>query len=160
MKSIVSPSKLATLLAALACWSASCVWAGAAQETPPGALESLRGNVDLTATAAAPPERNLLELEALIPRTFDQQPPLVPHKTENLAVNLKRNRCLECHDRPNYEKEESPKISDSHYRDRAGKELDHVASARYFCTQCHVTQVDAKPLVENTFQGLLKSEAR
>jgi hypothetical protein len=50
-------------------------------------------------------------------------------------------------------------IGDSHYRDQAGRELSHLAPARYFCTQCHVSQVDAKPLVENTFHGLQKSDA-
>jgi cytochrome c-type protein NapB len=147
MKSFVSPSRLAALFAALIWWSAPGVWAGAGPEAPPGPLESLRGDVSLTATVAAPPERRVLELEALIPRTFDQQPPLVPHKTDNQQISLKRNRCLECHDRPNYKEEEAPKIGDSHYRDRAGNELDHVASTRYFCDQCHVSQVDAKPLV-------------
>ncbi|OAD21154.1 periplasmiC nitrate reductase, diheme cytochrome c subunit, partial [Candidatus Thiomargarita nelsonii] len=31
-------------------------------------------------------------------------------------------------------------------------ELANIAPLRYFCTQCHAPQVDAKPLVENTFQ--------
>jgi len=157
MKFFASPSRLAVPVVALTCWIASSAWAGAARETRPGPPESLRGDVPLTATAAAPPERKVLVPEAPIPRTFDQQPPLVPHKTDNLRIDLKRNRCLECHDRPYYNEEEAPKIGDSHYRDQAGRELSHLAPARYFCTQCHVSQVDAKPLVENTFHGLRKS---
>jgi nitrate reductase (cytochrome), electron transfer subunit len=27
----------------------------------------------------------------------------------------------------------------------------HLSPRRYFCTQCHVPQADAKPLVGNTF---------
>jgi cytochrome c-type protein NapB len=37
--------------------------------------------------------------------------------------------------------------------DRDGKVLDMLSSRRYFCTQCHVAQEDAKPLVQNTFTG-------
>jgi cytochrome c-type protein NapB len=40
----------------------------------------------------------------------------------------------------------------THFRDREGQELDNVSPRRYFCTQCHVPQTDAKPLVDNTFQ--------
>ena len=29
--------------------------------------------------------------------------------------------------------------------------LADVSPRRYFCTQCHVEQTDAQPLVENTF---------
>ena len=116
-------------------------------------VDSLRGGSAITDTNAAPAEKRIVVIEDLIPRTFEEQPPVVPHKTEKYVINRQGNKCLGCHDRPNYKKEDSPKISDSHYRDRDGKELDHLASNRYFCTQCHVTQVDAKPLVENTFQA-------
>ena len=44
------------------------------------------------------------------------------------------------------------KVSVTHFRAREGQELDNVSPRRYFCTQCHVAQTDAKPLVENTFQ--------
>ena len=33
-----------------------------------------------------------------------------------------------------------------------GKTLSDVSPRRYFCLQCHVTQADAAPLVENTFE--------
>ena len=44
------------------------------------------------------------------------------------------------------------KVSVTHFRTREGQELDNISPRRYFCTQCHVPQTDAKPLVENTFQ--------
>ena len=37
-------------------------------------------------------------------------------------------------------------------RTRDGQELDNISPRRYFCTQCHVAQTDAKPLVENGFK--------
>ncbi len=39
----------------------------------------------------------------------------------------------------------------THFRNRDGQELDNISPRRYFCTQCHVPQTDAKPLVGNTF---------
>jgi len=87
-----------------------------------------------------------------IARSFEQQPPLIPHKIEGYRIDLKKNRCLECHDRPFYKEENAPKIGDSHYKDRDGKELTHISMARYNCNECHAPQTDAQPLVTNTFQ--------
>ena len=44
------------------------------------------------------------------------------------------------------------KVSLTHFKDRDGRELSNISPRRYFCTQCHVPQTDAKPLVDNTFQ--------
>ncbi|UCE90692.1 MAG: nitrate reductase cytochrome c-type subunit, partial [Pseudomonadota bacterium] len=46
----------------------------------------------------------------------------------------------------------SVKISQTHFSDRDGNDLANISARRYFCTQCHVPQVDSAPLVENTFQ--------
>ena len=32
-----------------------------------------------------------------------------------MKLNFKTNKCLECHDKPFFKKEEAPKIGDSHY---------------------------------------------
>ena len=50
-------------------------------------------------------------------------------------------------------------VSDTHYKDRDGKVLAEVSPRRYFCSQCHVIQVEVKPLVDNTFEGLLHDPA-
>ena len=84
-------------------------------------------------------------------REFRQQPPLVPHKTEAYQVDLKVNQCLTCHDWANAGEKKAPTLSMTHYADREGRQLDRVAGTRWFCTQCHVPQVDAEPLVENEF---------
>lgn len=86
-----------------------------------------------------------------IARSYEQQPPLIPHKIEGYRIDFKVNRCLECHDRPFYKEEKAPKIGDSHYKDRDGKELKHIWMGRYNCNQCHVPQANAQPLVSNTF---------
>jgi cytochrome c-type protein NapB len=85
-------------------------------------------------------------------RAYRQQPPLVPHLTDKYEIDLKVNQCLRCHEWPYSDQEKAPKISDLHYIDRQGVRQDTVNGNRYFCKQCHVSQVDAKPLVENKFQ--------
>jgi len=88
-----------------------------------------------------------------IARSFAQQPPLIPHRADGVTIGFKRNQCLDCHDRPYYKEEKAPKIGDSHYKDRDGKELSHISMARYNCNQCHVPQVNAPPLIANTFSS-------
>jgi cytochrome c-type protein NapB len=40
--------------------------------------------------------------------------------------------------------------------DRDGNFLAEVSPRRYFCVQCHVTQIDGKPLVGNTYEDVDK----
>ena len=115
-------------------------------------VESLRG-ADLTKMSAEPSRKKLMEVKGGIERSYKEQPPMVPHEVDKYEVNLKVNGCLKCHSPETYEKEKSPKIGDSHFLDRDGKELDKVSSRRYFCNQCHVPQLKGDPLVENSFQG-------
>ncbi|MCL4471716.1 MAG: nitrate reductase cytochrome c-type subunit [Sulfuricella sp.] len=89
-----------------------------------------------------------------ITRNFAKQPPLIPHSIEGFRIDSQVNICLACHDRPSYKAAKAPKIGDSHYRDREGKELKHISMGRYNCNQCHVPQADAQPLVGNTFQAV------
>ncbi|AWK89801.1 ferredoxin (plasmid) [Azospirillum thermophilum] len=84
-------------------------------------------------------------------RNYRQQPPLIPHRIEKYEVDLKVNQCLRCHDWSNAKKMGAPQVSETHFIDRSGKRLDQVAGTRWFCTQCHVPQTDAKPLVDNLF---------
>jgi cytochrome c-type protein NapB len=72
---------------------------------------------------------------------------------EGGKINLKGNTCMNCHSEKTYEKKKAPKAGDTHYVTRDGKVTETVASRRYFCDQCHAPQVNAEPLVENTFQG-------
>ena len=49
---------------------------------------------------------------------------------------------------------QAPMISISHYMDRDGQALAAMSPRRYFCTQCHVTQAEVKPLVGNGFKNI------
>jgi len=115
-------------------------------------VESLRGAAALDAASSEPARMRYLDEEETFPRDFEEQPPLVPHPTEKYAINLGENRCLECHSWADYEEAGATKVSESHFPDSTGSESAAIAGRRYFCTQCHVAQVDAKPLIENTFE--------
>ncbi len=114
---------------------------------------SLRGDKELSAASDNPDMAKLKLDEESFKRNYKQQPPLIPHKVKKYQINLKNNRCLKCHDKPNYKEEEAPMIGKSHYMTKDGKEGEEINMGRYFCTQCHVGQTVAKPLVENTFSG-------
>jgi cytochrome c-type protein NapB len=115
-------------------------------------LKSLRGDVDLEHEPSAP-ELKKWELDrGPITRNYVQQPPLIPHSIEGYRINQKFNKCLTCHSWANYQESGATKISQTHFNDRDGHVLSNVSARRYFCTQCHVPQVDAPPLVDNTFK--------
>lgn len=98
-----------------------------------------------------------LDVSGRITKAYRQQPPLIPHRIDKYEIDLKVNQCTRCHDWPNNVTENAPKISETHYRDRDGKALDNVYLGRWFCTQCHVTQTDEKPIVANTFEPVRRS---
>jgi cytochrome c-type protein NapB len=87
-----------------------------------------------------------------IQRNYVHQPPLIPHAIDNYRINLQSNKCLTCHSWANYKEANATKISTTHFKDRDGNFLANIAPRHYFCTQCHVAQVDADPLVDNTFE--------
>lgn len=84
-------------------------------------------------------------------RAYPMQPPTIPHKIDDYQLDLNANKCMSCHARIRTEETQAPMVSVTHYQDRDGNFLAELSPRRYFCTQCHVPQTDAKPLVESTF---------
>ena len=84
-------------------------------------------------------------------RNYPMQPPIIPHTIRNYEVNLNTNKCMSCHSRQRTEESQAPMVSVTHFMNRDGNFLAEISPRRYFCNQCHVTQLDTKPLVENTF---------
>lgn len=117
-------------------------------------VTSLRGNADLDQESSAPEPKKYAKDGEPIARDYVQQPPLIPHKIKGYRVNLKSNKCLSCHSWKNYREAGATKISQTHFEDRDKHVLANVSARRYFCTQCHVPQVNAQPLVENKFQPI------
>jgi nitrate reductase (cytochrome), electron transfer subunit len=125
-------------------------------------VESMRAK-DVEAADMAPDMKQYSEKspggvgpQILIPRTFAGQPPLIPHTAEKYEpITREENDCLECHVSDELNGRKMPRMGDSHFvkLDKSGKAKPVVSMARWNCTQCHVPQVDAKPLVENRFVG-------
>ena len=84
-------------------------------------------------------------------RAYAQQPPTIPHKIDGYQLDKNANRCLACHARSRAADSGAVPIGVSHYLTRDNATLGSLSPRRYFCTQCHVSQADAKPLVGNTF---------
>ncbi|MDI5983925.1 nitrate reductase cytochrome c-type subunit [Halomonas sp. M4R5S39] len=83
---------------------------------------------------------------------YPEQPPVIPHNIRDYQVDLRSNRCLTCHSRENAVDAGAPMVSTTHFMDRDKQVLAAVSPDRYFCTQCHVPQTDASPIVGNTFR--------
>lgn len=91
----------------------------------------------------------------LIERTFEGQPPLIPHSIANYdEITVTENPCMECHISNDFKGKRMPRVSDSHLTapPTAEKPEPVLSMNRWQCNSCHVPQVDAKPLVENSFQ--------
>lgn len=97
---------------------------------------------------------NVLDTDIRRGRIHPMQPPTIPHKIDNYQVDLKANRCMSCHSRTRIEETQAPMVSVTHYTSRDGEVLAEISPRRYFCTQCHVPQTDARPLVDNTFEDV------
>lgn len=88
-----------------------------------------------------------------LPRAYEGAPPQVPHEVATmLPITMKKNECMECHDKPHLigkGKKGIAPMPESHYVKVDGKMK--AWGARYVCDQCHVPQANVKPLVANTF---------
>jgi len=113
-------------------------------------LQSLRGGADIPADSVPAVDMDWQPSGAAVPRTFIHQPPLVPHDITRMRITADQNTCMGCH---GIEASGAPKPFKTHYTDRDGKKEGFISRRWYFCTQCHVGQADAPPLVENTFEG-------
>lgn len=136
----------------------ACLVAGSLMAATPeiinstGGIKSERGSTDLATEATPAPLKNYRKDGDIYDRQYMHQPPLIPHDTRNYEVDHKVNKCLACHSFKNASVMKAPKISPTHFETRDGLTLGEVSPRRYFCLQCHVPQVDAKPLMGNTFK--------
>jgi len=119
-----------------------------------GLVDGLRGPTAIADEAKPPPLGNPENKDVRRERTYSMQPPTIPHKIDNYQVDKNVNMCLNCHSRGRAALTQAVAVSVSHYMDRDGNFLAAVSPRRYFCEQCHVAQVDAKPLVENRFEDV------
>lgn len=138
-------------LAAAVLLTGVAVGTGSTQDR--ASLKSLRGDLGVEQVNPPPPVvKQTTPGDGKFSRAYRQQPPLIPHRVEGYQVTKDYNQCMTCHDWPANLKANAPKAPETHYSDREGNRLDKISGARFFCTQCHVPQADAKPLVTNVFR--------
>jgi nitrate reductase (cytochrome), electron transfer subunit len=123
-------------------------------QTVPQIVPRLTGEAAPMTNDAAPPLARWITDDKRVMRNYPEQPPVIPHSIDNYQLTLRTNRCLDCHRRQYTEASGAPMISVTHFMDRDGQVLADVTPRRYFCTECHVPQTDARPLVPNTFQDM------
>ena len=143
--------KLLSLLVAVAALAITATTI--AQETvSTGGLETIRGAATIDETRTADKLKRVIKDKNPIARNYVHQPPVIPHQTRGYRIDLNSNKCLSCHSWKHAVETGATKISLTHFQTRDGKTLSDVSPRRYFCLQCHVTQADAAPLVDNTFE--------
>ncbi len=121
---------------------------------PTGFYDALRGDTPILEEPQPPPLGNPENKDIKRGRAYAMQPPTIPHKTDNYQIDLNANKCMLCHSRIQAAESQAPPVSVSHYMDRDGNFLAEILPRRYFCEQCHVVQMEAKPLVESTFEDV------
>jgi cytochrome c-type protein NapB len=141
---------LATFLVAAA--AAAFAQAGRENASSPGLGNGLRGPVPLTDEPVPPPFPKIVNDDQRKSRNYPMQPPLIPHQIDNYQVDLRFNKCMDCHARARTGESQAPMVSITHYQDRDGNIRQEISPRRYFCTACHVPQSDVRTPVKNTFQ--------
>lgn len=114
-------------------------------------VATMRGAASLTGQDKAPRMMPFVNNDIRETRNYPEQPPVIPHKTDGYIVDLNSNKCLSCHARSRTGESQAPMVSITHFMDRDGQFRASVSPRRYFCNQCHVSQREVKPLVENGF---------
>lgn len=133
-----------------------------AESVPDEQISTLR-LTPLDVEVTPPAMQKVLNKDIKQKRNYPMQPPVIPHKIDGYQMDMKVNKCMSCHARSRTEDSQAPMVSVTHYMDRENNFLANLSPRRYFCTQCHVPQLDAKPQVENEFvdiDQLIKSEAK
>jgi cytochrome c-type protein NapB len=114
-------------------------------------LDSLRGPTPLTEEGPAPRIATQSNTDKRGIRNYPEQPPVIPHETEDYTIDLNSNKCLSCHARARTAESGAPMVSITHFMDRDGQFRASITARRYFCTQCHVPQHDVENRVRNDF---------
>ena len=133
--------------------AAALLAATAALAQDPG-LVTLREGVPLDQDSPPPPVALVVNSDVRQVRNWPEQPPVIPHQIDNYQIDLNVNKCLTCHSRTAVAVSQAPMVSITHFMTRDGQVLAAVTPRRFFCTQCHVPQMDVEPVVGNTFEDV------
>jgi nitrate reductase (cytochrome), electron transfer subunit len=146
-----------SLLCAIALAALPCAYAQSTSKAP--ALEGLRKSTVLDKESAATQIPKVINDDVRRPRAFAMQPPVIPHQIDNYQIDLKFNKCMTCHGLERTVEIQAPLVSVTHYIDRDSRHRLEISPRRYFCTQCHVAQLDTKPPVANQYKSAREAQA-
>ncbi|QDH71777.1 nitrate reductase cytochrome c-type subunit [Lysobacter alkalisoli] len=119
-----------------------------------GQIDAIRRGIPVDEEGIPPPMARVQNVDIKRERAYPMQPPTIPHAIDNYQVTVNTNRCMLCHARSNAADFQAPPVSVTHYMDRDDQFLATISPRRYFCSQCHVVQTDARPLVANGFRDI------
>ncbi len=119
-------------------------------------MATLRGTAPLNAEVTPPAMSKVENNDLKRQRDYPQQPPTIPHDISKYQLDKNFNKCMDCHSRKFADEAQAPAVSVTHYMNRDGDFLGEMSPRRYFCTQCHVHQLESEPLVENEFVDMEK----
>ena len=128
--------------------------AATAELAQDGGLVTLRQGTPLDQETTPPPIPSVVNSDIRQVRNWPEQPPVIPHQIDNYQIDLNVNKCLTCHSRTAVAVSQAPMVSITHFQNREGQALAAVTPRRFFCTQCHVPQMDVQPVVGNTFEDV------
>lgn len=126
-------------------------------------IATLRGPSPMIEQPEPPRLTNYEDSDVRRSRNYPEQPPIIPHDIDGYRIDLNSNKCLSCHARSRVEESGAPMVSITHFMDREGQFRAAVTPRRYFCTQCHVGQLESEPIIGNTFvdiDSLLAEDAK
>lgn len=155
-RGLASKPKRAIATLALGCFAAALALAAEQpvdreQSTSDSLGPGLRPGAELDQEPKPPRMPRVENFDIRRGRAYTSQPPTIPHAIEKYEITRNVNFCMYCHSRVRNEQSQAPMVSATHYMDRDHNYLAEISPRRYFCTQCHVVQTDAKPLVGNDF---------
>ena len=144
MRNVIRPLPLLAAALLLAAGAAL------AQET----IATMRQGTPLDQNAPPSPIAAVVNSDIRQVRNWPEQPPVIPHQIDNYQIDLNVNKCLTCHSRTAVATSQAPMVSITHFMNRDGQVLAAVTPRRFFCTQCHVPQMDVQPPVGNDFEDV------
>ena len=137
----------------------SCLLLPAVAQVGDGHPPGLRGTTPLDKEPVSPLMPNVINDDIRKGRAFAMQPPVIPHQIENYQVDRNFNKCMTCHGRDRVAESQAPMVSVTHFMDRDNNFRAEISPRRYFCTQCHVPQLEVKVPVGNAFLDAEKAAA-
>ena len=146
--------KFIRLLSVVWALTIGAAWAADAAPTGQNFHDNARGTTPIMEMTKPPVLGNAVNDDVRRTRNYTWQPPTIPHRVDGYQVDKNFNKCMDCHSRAKAEVSQAVPVSVTHYMTREGAMLGQVSTRRYFCMQCHVSQENARPIVENKFQDI------